>query len=185
MESAEGSVSENRGMQLAGYFLTGGLGYAAGYFLPHSWLPYDSILISYHLYIAWLLVNADHKVGLSLPISTTILTHLSCLTLVIVLGANRNHIPFFWLIRYFIPALAPFEIKWIFGGEKRRQRDLLKAKTAVEAPASQTIMSSTGDEFGDWQRHCAKQKQPFPRPGVSLKDEYERWLLARAKSPTA
>src|ERR1035438_7377322 len=102
------------------------LGYLAGAFLPPGeWAIYTSILVSYHLFLAWLVITADHKTGFSLPIISTLLTHLACMAVVLTLGMGRHYVPFFGIFRYGIAALAIFERNWLFSGngKKKEVRD--------------------------------------------------------------
>jgi len=171
-------------MKIAVYVFCSILGYLAGYFLPIAWFPYDSILISYHLFLGWLVIDADHKTGLSLPIFSTILTHLACITVVVFLGVGRHYIPFFWLVRYLIPALAPFEVTWLFGGG--REKKAVSVTEAADAAArASAAAAATGEDYEEWLRYLAQRSPSSRKPGTTLKDEYEHWLVARAKSRTA
>jgi hypothetical protein len=98
-----------------------GLGILLRHLLPDTALAtYTYILVSYHLVLAFKVLTADKEAGLSLPWSQTILTHLACVGLLIGLAMGRHTIPFFGLIRYFMPGLAPFEANWLFNGEKKK-----------------------------------------------------------------
>jgi hypothetical protein len=71
----------------------------AGYFVgrlmpPGWWAIYMSILVSYHLFLAWLVLTADHDAGISMPIVSTITTHLACMVVVVGLGMGRHFVPF-------------------------------------------------------------------------------------------
>lgn len=54
----------------------------------------------------------------------------------------------------------------------RRQRK----ETAAPAPL---VMASSGDEFEAWQRHLCSLPSSAFRPGISIREEYERWLMVR------
>lgn len=93
------------------------IGYVLGHYLGQGAAGVLlSILISYHLYLGYLVFSAEREPGLSLPIVRTLLIHATFLALVILLGVGRNIIPFFWVVRLFIPAVAPFEADWLFSG---------------------------------------------------------------------
>lgn len=125
-----GSVS----MKLLGYLICSALGLVAGYFFPAgAWSTFVSILVSYHLFLIWLVITTEHKTGFSLPVGPTILTHLACVAVVVTLGLGRHVIPFFGLIRYFIPALAPFECTWLFSANPAKLQEE-KRKKEVSIP---------------------------------------------------
>jgi hypothetical protein len=168
-------------MKYGVYLICTVLGFIAGYFLPFAWYPYDSILVSYHLYLLWLVMTAEHETGFSLPVVSTIFTHLACLIVVIGISIVRSHIPFFWLIRYLIPAMAPFEVTWLFGGE-RKKKEVQVAPQAATTAAVPAAAQATADDYQEWLRYLAQPNRPTKKIGLSIKDEHEQWLLARAKA---
>ena len=63
------------------------LGFLAGLFVPQGWWSiYTSILLSYHLFLAWLLVTAKDKVQTVRPLSYAIAIHAACLASLLILG---------------------------------------------------------------------------------------------------
>jgi hypothetical protein len=116
--------------------------------LPDTALAtYAYILISYHLVLGFKVLTADKEAGMSLPWGQTILTHLACVGLLIGLAMGRHTIPFFGLIRYALPGLAPFEASWLFSGEKvklARLTDLEAIEAATLAPVLN--QAETGDK---------------------------------------
>ncbi len=164
------------GKDIVGFFLANLLGFLVGTLMPQgSWAIYTSILVSYHLYLAWLIVLDDHKAGVSLPIVSTIITHAACLVVILPLGMGRHYIPFFSIFRYTIAALAIFERKWLFREESSQRRQ-------QAAPTTTPVIVDTAEDYRDWLQHLAQQKPGWRKPESSLKAEYEQWLLARAKS---
>src|ERR1700753_3842666 len=98
-----------------------GLGLLLKNLLPDTaWATYTYILVSYHLILAFKVCVTNKKAGLALPLPTTILTHMACVGLLIGFAIARHQIPFFGIVRYFIPGLAPFEAEWLFNGEKAK-----------------------------------------------------------------
>jgi hypothetical protein len=159
------------------------LGFLAGHYLPGAWSVFVSILVSYHLFLLWLVLTAEHETGFSLPIGSTILTHTACLALVVTMGIGRNIIPFFWLIRYCIPALAPFECNWLFSGEKRKnKKDELRASQPI---AINILEEATAEDDQAWLQYLATRNPKYRKPGLTIKDEYEQWLAARIKKRSA
>jgi hypothetical protein len=151
-----------------------------------AWSTFVSILVSYHLFLIWLVITAEHKTGLSLPIGSTILTHLACLAVVVTLGIGRNVIPYFGLIRYFIPAMAPFECKWLFSANPAKLAEEKKKEIPVAAvekvDASKVLATATGADYEAWSQYLAHRDPRLRKPGMSIKEEYEQWMVARVKS---
>jgi hypothetical protein len=166
-----------------------------------AWATYTYILVSYHLVLAIKVFTADKKAGMSFPLGQTILTHLACLALLIGLAVSRHQIPFFGIIRFFIPGLAPFEAEWLFTGgrvkterindEEAFQAAAVRVESAPDgavpvAPAQVSLYdSSTGEEYNEFLSLMQQGKRPFRKPGISVKDEYELWLADRAKKGRA
>lgn len=162
------------------YVFCAALGYLAGHlFLTGDWAVFVSILVGYHLFLAYLVFTAEHKAGFSLPVGATALTHSACIAVIVCLGIGGRHIPFFSLISLFVPALAPFECNWLFSSAKEEE----VVKTA--APVNAAFAEATREDYAEWMEFATKQKPPFPRPGSSLPAEYERWLTARNNSRAA
>ena len=167
------------GPDIAAFFAATLLGYLAGAMVPAgSWSIYVSILVSYHLFLAWLIFSTEQKTGASLTIASTIITHLACLAVVIPLGMGRRHIPYFGVFRYAIASLAIFERGWLFSGRTGEP----EPKHEI-TPIAPVIITATADDFQEWQRYLAQQKPGSRKPGSSLKTEYEQWLIARAQKP--
>jgi hypothetical protein len=171
--------------------------------MPHLTLAIvASILFSFHLFLGWLVVNADHETGFSLPIAMTIFTHLCCLVIVILCsvivlalsGAGRFVPIYIYLflrpVRYIlglcIPALAIFERFWLFSGGGKKKVVVLTAEAVAAAAETAAVTDAvTVDDYQEWLGFVARQPKPFPKPGSTLKIEYERWLVARTRSRAA
>jgi lipopolysaccharide export LptBFGC system permease protein LptF len=152
------------------------LAYMASTLVPEGpWANYTFILVYYHLFLAWLLIDADYKTGVSLSIVLTILTHLACLTIIISYGMGQNVIPFYRILRYGVIALAIFERNWLFSGGKKKQ-DL-----PVEAPIKPVIAEATADDYEAWLKHLTTRDPTSRKPGMSVNEEYQQWLVARIK----
>jgi hypothetical protein len=181
-------------MKAVSFLISAAVGYLIGYFFGHgAAATFASILISYHVYLGLLIALAEREGGFSFPIGPTILTHTACLAVLISLALGRDHIPFFAIIRIFVPALAPFEANWLFGGERKKaaQTNTAKAAAPISAanasvveitPARSLYEASTGDDFEEFLQHMKTGKRPFRKPGMTVRQEYELWLAARAKA---
>jgi hypothetical protein len=161
-----------------------------------------SIFVSFHLFLAWLVVSADRETGFSLPIATTIFTHLACLVvvylcsaLVLAISGAGLFVPFYvvlflrpvrYIVALCIPGLAIFERFWLFsGGGKKKEVVLTPEAVAAAAESAAVADAATAGDYEEWLGYVARQKRPFPKPGTSLKVEYERWLVARARNRAA
>jgi hypothetical protein len=168
------------GKDVVVFIFAGLLGYFAGSLMPPGvWAVYTSILVSYHLFLAWLVLTAEHEVGISMPVVSTIATHLACMVVVLALGMGRHFVPFFSVLRYGIAGLAIFERGWLFSANSSQPKE----PEVLEA--SSPILASTGDDYQEWLRFLAQRKGGSHSVGRSLKAEYEQWLLARGQSRTA
>ena len=163
------------GKDLAVFMLACALGWLASSFMPPgAWAVYTSILVAYHLFLGWLVITAEGETGVSLPVTSTILTHVACVAIIFPLGMARHFVPFFGIVRYSIAGLAIFERGWLFSG-KIRKSNVEQAQVATPA------VTGTAKDYEEWLKYLAQRKQIVRAPG-SLKAEYEQWLIARRRS---
>jgi hypothetical protein len=146
---------------------------------------YASILISYHVFLAWLMFGSSNKPVGSLPIFHTVLTHMACM--VVVLGpvlVARHATPVFGVFRYGIAALALFERGWLHtaaGTAKRKPKEEaapVAAQVAVGAPK----IYPTPEDQAAWREYLARRGPGMMRAGLTMQVEYEQWLRARHKA---
>jgi hypothetical protein len=154
-----------------------------GYFIGHYLLAgaaaaYASVLISYHLYLIFLVVLAEHQKALSMTLGATIATHLAFVVFLIGFTYMRFHIPFFGLLRLFVPALAPFEMKWLFSGDGMMRRPAV-AEAPLAAPVE--VRDPTGEDYEAFQDYLRQQHRQFSKPGRSVAGEFEFWMADRVK----
>ena len=184
-------------MKLVVFLICSGIGYLLGQYLPEPWASYTSILVSYHLFLAWLVITADHEAGFSMPVLSTVLTHAACMALLIGLAMGRRYVPFLSLVRLFVPGLAPFECNWLFAGGTVRKKvpeqtiDTAALAETPASPASDTPIPSSesavaeaeysADEHTEWIRYLGRPRRAFRKPGVSVEEEYRQWRAARAE----
>ena len=76
-----------------------------------------------------------------------------------------------------IAGLAIFERGWLF------TEDNIQYKS--EVPAAAPAVTDTAEDYQEWLNYLAKQSLASRKPGSSLKEEYGRWLLARAQNQPA
>lgn len=187
--------------------LCSGFGYLLAKQLPDGpWAAYVPLLVSYHLFLAYLAFTENQKTGLSMPIGQTVITHSAFLALLISLAVGRHYVPFFGLIRIFIPALAPFEATWLFsGGRPRKPKEeasplfapipeaepalataCASAATTVSAgTVSAGAMGSTSmEDYDAFLVYLRAARRPFRKPGITIQDEYKLWYADRVKQRT-
>jgi hypothetical protein len=159
-------------MKIVAFLLSTLLGFLIAHYLLHGTAAiYGSLLISYHLYLAFLILVSERGKGLSLPIGSSIVTHLAFLALLIGIGMGRHYIPLFGLIRYFTPSLAPFEAEWLFSGGRK------KKKAAKPEP----MFAGTADDYEEFLQYLGQKQRRFSRPGRSIREEQVFWQADRAK----
>lgn len=141
-----------------------------------AWYNYDYLLFSYNLFLIWLVIDAEHVKGFTLPIGLSLMTHAVCLVLIIPIGMGDGVIPYFEYVRFAVPLLAYIELKWLISlGVKT------KKEPPVSAPISTVMAEATADDHEAWVYYLSHRDPRLQKPGVSIKEEYERWLAARAK----
>ncbi len=173
------SLLNLKGKDVVAFVLCSIVGYFLASLLPPGAMAiYTSILVSYHLFLAWLVIDHDHKAGISLPIASTLLTHGACVFLVVLYAMGRHYIPFFGVLRYSVVGLAIFERNWLFSAPTT------VSQPKVE-PKPKPVVDSTGDDYQAWLNLLAARKPDMRRPGASLQAEYEQFVQARARNRVA
>jgi len=157
---------------------------------PGSWAIYVQMLLSYHLYLGWLIISDENTTGFSLPILSTVFTHMCCLAVLISLPALRHSIPFFNYLRFGATFLASYECQWLFRSAGNREiseivtpavaQDALKEP--APAPAMQLVTVGMDDDHEAWLHHLTHRKPGDIRRGLTLKEEHDRFMRARAIS---
>ena len=169
------------GLDVAAFVVSGIIGYFVGTSIPDPTISvYASILVAYHLFLAWLVVSGTEKAGISLPIVSAILTHAACMVVVIAPVAIAGHSTIrFRLFRYGIAALALFERGWLFTAATSH------TPKVEQAPAPVTTIRSTPEDHDAWLQYLATRKPGTVKPGTSVQAEYQIWLAARHKARMA
>ena len=163
-------------MSFVMYLLCVGVGYVAGNYLPDTPLsPYIPLLVSYHLFVIYLIahvgVTGDQKIGLSMSIPVAFISHLAFVGAMIGMVMGRRYVPLFGLIQYAVPSLAPFEVQWIFEGAK-------KGKDSDE-PAR--MPEGTMEDYAEFVEYMKNRNRKYEKAGQSIHEEYEVWAKARSK----
>ena len=163
------------GRDIAVFMVAGLIGFAVSLMMPRGPAAvYVSMLLPYHIFLAWLVVTSEES-GLSMPVLSTIVSHLAFMAVVILLGIGRHIVPYFGIFRYLIAALAIFESRWLFRADTIRPA---KRKEPEPVAPAVKIQSTAADEEA-WLRYVAQQKPGSRKTGASMRAEYEQWMLAR------
>jgi hypothetical protein len=181
-------------MDVGAFIASSIIGAIAGFlFLPNvSLFGLVSAMVSYHLFLAWLVFEQNREGILTLPLFQTIVSHLAFIAVVYALHRaigviNSSHSIILlqskdgvsYALGLLIPGVAVFERGWLFSGTGRRIN-----KPTVVAPDS-AVYTATTDDYIEWQRLLASGKRPPAKRGMTLKDEYEQWAAARAQARAA
>lgn len=161
-------------MKILAYAVSAIIGFLIGHYLfEGAPAAYATLLISYHLFLAYLVVTAAHEKGLSMPIGVTIVYHLAFLGLLLGIAYGRAYIPFFFVVRWLIPALAPFETHWLFAGKEKPRA----AKEEAALPAAE----ATIEDHEAFREYLTGKDRLFRKPGISVNQEFNLWLADRRK----
>lgn len=184
-----------KGGDLIAFIVSTGAGYILATVLPAGpWTIYVFMLTSYHLFLTWLVIDSDRRKGFSMPIPVAILTHAACLTLILSIAFGRQNIPFFAFVRIGVIAIAFFERDLIFKGNAKTSESATKKKSRkpVSDTAAVNLVSvevaleeATLEDHDAWLRHLSQPNRPHKRAGLSVKEEYEQWLVARVSARQA
>ena len=165
------------GEDFAAFLVSAGVGFVVGSLIQDlDWSVYLSIIVSYHLFLAWLVMNSSGKAGLSMSLPATVLTHAACMVVALgpaVISSHKS--PVFSLFRYGIAALALFERGWLFSAEQQKTPTMEEAENAVPALS---IKPTAEDEVA-WIEYLSKRRPGMTRPGVTIRQEHEAWLRSR------
>src|ERR1700722_1800311 len=94
--------------------VAGAIGYAAGFLVPTGWWAIlTSMLISYHVFLGWLVLTAKNKLEVVRPLSYAAMIHVACLIVIVSLGSGRIIVPHFDLVCCGVAVLAHFERDWL------------------------------------------------------------------------
>jgi hypothetical protein len=87
----------------------------------------------------------------------------------------RTYIPFFGVIRLLVPALAPFEVKWLFVAKEISKLEGAEPAFFDERP------NATAEDHEAFREYLKQQHRPFRKSGRSLDEEFVLWLADRAR----
>lgn len=165
-------------MKILGFAVSSIIGLFIGvYLLPGAAGAYVSILVAYHLFLAFLIYLAEREKGLSLSIPLTVLMHLAVLLLLLAIAyLHGNHLPLFGFISFFVPALAPVESHFLFAGSGIA---IVKPDVTADLPPLPDDYEPTHDDTEAFKDYLRQKERTFRKRGLSIEDEFRLWLAAR------
>jgi hypothetical protein len=197
------------------YFVCGMAGLGL-YFFTKGWVwaPYVATLLTYHLFLVWLLLTTEKKVGLPHNIVATVSGHL--LVIVLVIASNFG-IAFAY--RTFLSSLTLENafVTFLFSGKLIRvaqamlmyglsfgELDLLfinefNGENAYFGPGTASyampklargksdtpLIPATGEDHFEWVQNRSRNGAFGYDPNKPLADDFEEWLRARGKTQYA
>jgi hypothetical protein len=176
-----------KGEDLLAFMLSAFIAYLVSSLLPDGpWVSYVFLLLFYHLFLAWVVVDPDRKKIHSVSIVPTIVMHLTVLALILGLIMTRSSLPFFVVLRFSVVGLAIAERRMLSTWTVEKNEAPVDAKAAVvSAAAAEVVESLTGEEYEEWVSYLSQRDPRSVKAGTTVKQEYEQWLIARAKSHAA
>ena len=173
------------GIDLVAFFVACFIGLIVRVFLPvEPWSIGIAVLVSFHLFLAWLLIGSNQEVPLGKDTFSTIATHLACTAVVYCVAWSAQAIGHYGLFAAFpgvrflgflIVLLAIHEQRWLLTGRKRSFQS-----QQPEAPSPDFTLS--GEDYEEFLRYLAARDPISVRPGTSVTAEYTQWRVARARS---
>jgi hypothetical protein len=176
-----------KGEDLLAFMISALIAYLFSSFLPDGpWVSYVFILLFYHLFLAWVVVDPDRKKVHSVSIVPIIVMHLTVLALIVGFIMARSTLPYFVILRFGIVGLALAERRMLSTWTVDKEEAAADPKAAaVSAAAAEVVDSLTGEEYEEWVSYLSKRDPRSVKAGTTVKQEYEQWLLARARNRSA
>ena len=151
--------------------------FISAYLLPGAAGAYVSILVAYHLFLAFLIYLADREKGLALSIPFTAAMHVAVLGLLVGIAYLRqNHFPLFGFISFFATALAPIESHFLYSGSGIV---ILRPDATANLPPLPDDYEPTHDDQEAFKEYLRQKERPFRKHGLSIDDEFRLWLAWR------
>jgi hypothetical protein len=144
-------------------------------------LNYLLVLIPYHVLLLIAIIAKGKDARLSKSISATVLIHTIVLGVLIALVVERDLVPSFYYIRYFIALFAPFEAKRLFLKDKKIVVNTPVLAPSGLAPSGDVVSNASADDSEEFIRYLKERGRQFHKPGRSVREEFTLWLNYRIK----
>jgi hypothetical protein len=176
---------------------------------PASWASFAGLMITYHLFLLYILLGSDKESSPSYNKPITIAGHLLCVAL---LTAGKALLPYayrevthtlppveevafsLWgwkviaVLQYLITyGLAAYERDFLFAGERKKYAKKVGLVNPLSVPALVAVNGiplapATGEDHRQWLEDRERRKAVLYAPGTSTQHEFEQWLRARGKT---
>lgn len=128
------------------------IGYLVGRSIPDAnWSIQAYILISYHLFLGFLLATRGKESKHPVPVAAGIAIHLAFVAAIVGLGLLRHYIPYFSLVRYTIAGVAVFERWFLFGPDSDRDEAELAARSLKSQVSFSSFQTQPVTDLGEAQ----------------------------------
>jgi hypothetical protein len=134
---------------------------------------YVSVLFAYHFLLVFLVAYMDWSGGFNLPVKRAVSVHTAVLIVLAGFIAARSYIPAFGLVAVFVPALAFFEVEWIFGKQRKVDRSDI---------VSTNPYSASPQDYAEFLQYLKQPGRQFAKPGRPVQEEYGFWLAERVRA---
>jgi hypothetical protein len=94
---------------------------------------------------------------------------------------ERDHVPSFYYIRYFIALLALIEAKRLFVKDKVVEVKKPGLTSSGLAPSGDAVSNASADDSEEFIQYLKERSRQFHKPGLSIREEFTLWLDYRSK----
>ena len=136
------------------------------------------VLISFHLFLASLIVISSIKEGELPSVTRMLLVHPVAVALMFGLGYSLQSVPFFGDFNFLLCLVAVFEVDWLFAfsGETKKKKTPVR-ETAQASPLQ--LVEPTIEDHEAFREYMMQSRRPFRKPGISINEEFNLWLAER------
>jgi hypothetical protein len=165
-------------MKILGFAVFSIIGlFISTYLLPGAAGAYVSILVAYHLFLAFLIYLADREKGISITIPLTAVMHLAVLAFLVGIAyLHADKLPLFGFISFFAPALAPVESHFLYPGSGI---SIARPDPVADLAPLPDDYIATHEDQEAFKEYLRQKERPFRKNGLSIDDEFRLWLTAR------
>ena len=79
-----------------------------------------------------------------------------------------------------MPALAPFEVNWLFTSENKREEGPSRKKKVEVIPMEKLLDEATAQDHEEFLEYLRQPIRTFRKSGREIREEYAYWLADRA-----
>lgn len=164
-------------MKILGFAVSSIIGlFISSYLLAGAAGAYVSILVAYHLFLAFLIFLADREKGMSITIPLATVMHLAVLALLVGIAyLHADKLPLFGFISFFALALAPVESHFLYNGSGIA---IARPDPIAALPPLPDDYIATHEDHEAFKKYLCQKDRVFRKHGMSIDDEFRLWLTA-------